>query len=508
MKNLPKMAGISMICALLFLGFATHASTGDTTTGAAISYTWSLLTYLNTQENAINSSFTTSYGKIYALFTKTWLNILKSVEYQSLVCLGAIKDESLLSQLQKSKTAFMISFKKDFIELENQILALEEKQDLQKSDNVNVFDSGTTYESEKATLKELIDAKVKLHKGFIANFETGYIAKNTEFLSMFQQYSAINKDLIKGIQDKMAKVQGVITAFSWVELIINIINAKITGLDNLIQKMEDAKNKWLDNLDKALQPLIDANSKKYKKLQTLVDELTQQKTYVVGQYQMDFDEYLTKNLQTRYDRSQYLALKDQINSFKAKFYTTTNQLNCSNILSPTDESAALLAKINSMKTAVNSWWAKIEKDGISAAFKDQLYSGFQSLYIQKFKQRYAEYANYVKEYIKVALRNFIASLVPTMTTDTTASAEKATTYVFTKPFKSGEYNEGIKALQNLLVTLQLYSWAIDGIYNKATKNAVYQFQLSKWLLKGYENKPSVWWRMWPATRNALNNATK
>jgi hypothetical protein len=69
---------------------------------------------------------------------------------------------------------------------------------------------------------------------------------------------------------------------------------------------------------------------------------------------MDFDEYLTKNLQTRYDRSQYLALKDQINSFKAKFYTTTNQLNCSNILSPTDESAALLAKINSMKTAVNS----------------------------------------------------------------------------------------------------------------------------------------------------------
>jgi hypothetical protein len=63
-------------------------------------------------------------------------------------------------------------------------------------------------------------------------------------------------------------------------------------------------------------------------------------------------------------------------------------------------------------------------------------------------------------------------------------------------------------LQNLLVTLQLYSWAIDGIYNKATKNAVYQFQLSKWLLKGYENKPSVWWRMWPATRNALNNATK
>jgi len=86
------------------------------------------------------------------------------VEYQSLVCFGAIKDESLLSLLQKDKTALTISFKKDFIELENQILALEEKKNLQESDGVNVFDLGTTYESEKAKLKELIDSKVKLHK--------------------------------------------------------------------------------------------------------------------------------------------------------------------------------------------------------------------------------------------------------------------------------------------------------------------------------------------------------
>jgi len=57
-----------------------------------------------------------------------------------------------------------ISFKKDFIDLENQILSLEEKQDMQEDNNVNVFDAGTTYESEKAQLKDLIDAKVKLHK--------------------------------------------------------------------------------------------------------------------------------------------------------------------------------------------------------------------------------------------------------------------------------------------------------------------------------------------------------
>jgi hypothetical protein len=69
-----------------------------------------------------------------------------------------------LSQIQKDKTALTIAFKQDFISLESQVLALEEKQALQESDNVNMFDVGTTYESEKAILKDLIDVKVNLHK--------------------------------------------------------------------------------------------------------------------------------------------------------------------------------------------------------------------------------------------------------------------------------------------------------------------------------------------------------
>jgi len=75
-----------------------------------------------------------------------------------------MKNESLLSALQKDKTALTIAFKKDFIDLENQVLDLEEKQNLQNNNNINVFDDGTTYEGEKAKLKELIDTKVQLHK--------------------------------------------------------------------------------------------------------------------------------------------------------------------------------------------------------------------------------------------------------------------------------------------------------------------------------------------------------
>ena len=39
MKNFSRIAGVLMICAFLFLGFATKASTGETTTGTTIAYT-------------------------------------------------------------------------------------------------------------------------------------------------------------------------------------------------------------------------------------------------------------------------------------------------------------------------------------------------------------------------------------------------------------------------------------------------------------------------------------
>ena len=259
-----------------------------------------------------------------------------------------------MAQLQNDKTSLTISFQKDFIDLENQISALEEKQSLQQDDNVNVFDAGTTYDSEKARLKDLIDTKVKLYQSLIKSFETNYTNKNTDFLSTYLQYSTANKDLVKGIENKMAKVQSVLDAFSGVTAIVNSINAKITGLDDLIQKMDTTKTNGLNTLDKTIQTLIDSNVKRYKKLQTLADELTNQKAYVIGEYQMDLDEYLTNNLQNRYNRTQYLTLKADVESFRSMYYTSTNQLNCSNILSTTDTSASLLTRIAAMNATVNS----------------------------------------------------------------------------------------------------------------------------------------------------------
>ncbi|MEI6118435.1 MAG: hypothetical protein WCP92_04275 [bacterium] len=48
----------------------------------------------------------------------------------------------------------------------------------------------------------------------MTNFGTSYLAKNTDFLTTYSQYSTANKDLVKNIQDKMTKVQGVLNVFS------------------------------------------------------------------------------------------------------------------------------------------------------------------------------------------------------------------------------------------------------------------------------------------------------
>jgi hypothetical protein len=65
---------------------------------------------------------------------------MQSVEYQSLICLGAMQDNSILSQMQKEKESLKIALLKNFVDLENQINSLEEKNHILKDSNINLFD--------------------------------------------------------------------------------------------------------------------------------------------------------------------------------------------------------------------------------------------------------------------------------------------------------------------------------------------------------------------------------
>jgi hypothetical protein len=501
------MFSVSLLC---LAGTSTYASTTGT-----VGYTWALLPYLTAQESWVSQLFDTTYNNVYTFFSKSWLNIIKSNDYQSLVCLGAMTEPSLLLQMQKDKLAIKTSFTKDFLEIKNQLADIEEKNTLQKANNVSLFASWTSYEIEKAKLKDAIDVKVKIHAAIISGFASTYTTKTTEFITNFQQYLTSNATLIQWITSKITKIQNIVNAFALVETTIAKITAKITGIDELSQKIETTKTNGIAALSTTMQSLITNTLKKYKKLQTTTDELDAQKLYIMGQFQLDLDEYLSSSVKNRYDHAKYLTLKNQIKTFSSKFYTSNNQFNCATILNPLDDTTSLMTQIATMNAEVNSWLAKIEKEGVSTTFKTQVYSWFQTEYLKKYKQRYAEYQAYLATYIKTALHALTQSLVPTPPTvpqvttwSLVSSGEKLPSVVFTKPFNNGEYNIKIKSLQQLMTNLQLYSWAIDGIYNKATKNAVHQFQLSKWLLKGYEKKPATRGWMGPATRAAINKLTK
>ncbi len=499
MKFSPKSLYILFLFLCSSVGMFAYADTGTT-------YTGSLTTYIQTEKDAISTSFDTIYSGIVTKFSQTGIVITKSIEYQWLVCLWAMQNQSLLTQLQKDKTSFKIAFNKDFVELEKKVSDLEEKKHLQDENGIIMFDSGTTYQSEKEKLKKEIDNKSQLHRSLMTNFANTYTTQINEFITIFQSYLAANQQLLSGIKAKMIKVQNVQNEFAKISSGIQAINQKIIGLDDLLQKMETAKTQGIIALDKILQSYISTTLKKYKKIQNISDELTTQKLYMMGQYQMDIDQYVAKNLAQRYDNYAYITLQDDVEDFVETYYSDTNQLNCKNILSSSDTSAQLLSKIASFQTQINSWLVIAQKNNITSSFKNQIYSWFQALYIQKFTQRYTEYKTYLRWYINSQLRD-LAALTPIQTPVETP-IQPPQKVLFTKPFKSGQYSEDIKSLQNILTTVWLYSWVIDGVYNPATKNAVYKFQLSKWLLKGYEKKQSVRWYFGPATRNAINNITK
>lgn len=80
MKFSSKLLCMGFLFLLTSIGVCAHADAGMT-------YTGSLTTYIQTEKDAISTSFDTIYSGIATKFSQTGLAITKSIEYQGLVCL-------------------------------------------------------------------------------------------------------------------------------------------------------------------------------------------------------------------------------------------------------------------------------------------------------------------------------------------------------------------------------------------------------------------------------------
>jgi len=75
---------------------------------------------------------------------------------------------------------------------------------------------------------------------------------------------------------------------------------------------------------------------------------------------------------------------------------------------------------------------------------------------------------------------------------------------FTEPYNNGTQNSKIWDLQDLLRHYGFYEWELTNTYDKKTVNAVHNFQVAMWILKAEDKTSAARWRMWPSTRNKLN----
>jgi hypothetical protein len=273
------------------------------------------------------------------------MTLLKTIDYQSLVCLGVLPSESLFSQLQIDKMNAKISFSKDFIELENKITALEEKYRLQQEHTLDLFNS-SYYDEEKKEIKADIDRIVGLHTGFIKTFESGYKTKILKFVSDYAQYLGQNKDLLQTINAKISKVQYLLNQEAKIESGIAAIyaNLQIQDIMNKIPLIQSSLQQvFLSNID----PYITTQVKKFKVLTTLSGELVSLKNATLQQYFTERDAYITKVLSPRYDYAQYQKTRQQLQAIKQQYYSG-NMLQCTQILSSSQNTSqeALLTEIN------------------------------------------------------------------------------------------------------------------------------------------------------------------
>jgi hypothetical protein len=342
-----------------------------------------LADYIKAEQTFVGTSFDASYQRIYTILQRTGMSLLKTVDYQSLVCLGVLPAQSIFAQLQTDKMNIKTSFTKDFIELENRLSSIEEKYRLQQENKLDFF-NGSSYQDAKTQLKADIDRITAVHTGFIQGFESGYKTKILKFISDYAQYLGQNKDLLQSINARIVKLQYLLNQESIIDSGINQLYSNLQ-IDEVMSKVPVLQNSLQQVFLSNITPYIDTQVKKFKALTLLSGALAQIKTNALEQYSKDKDVYLTQILSPWYNYAEYQKIKQQLQTIRATYYPS-DVLNCTKILSSVQDSTE-----QSLFTSVSSTTARI-LSGIalsktSASLKDKLLSGMQTFFSTSTSQK-------------------------------------------------------------------------------------------------------------------------
>lgn len=490
------------------------AATGTNQTWSDYTYSWDLSKYSESMKNSLITQIDSGYDKLYNDFQKTWLNIMKTVDYQSLVCLGAVSSDSgMFLNMQKDKQVLKWEILKSFADIEIDIATLEEKKRILEKNWVNLFSNG--YESEKKSLKKDIDDLVKLEKEKINKYTNNYSSKVKSFVQDFISYKSGNKELISWISDKIFKVKSMSDNYSWLVTKISELNSLLFASSTFELAINNLKKVALNNYENKIVKLAEKKVNTYKKLLWLESILDEEVSKSLDQYWVAFEESLSKVFSKIYRYDRYITLSETFEDLQDTYYPRW-KVNCKNILTSDNDNLSrkinLLNKdISDVLNSIETWKKLAQSDWYSKKFKTDIVWAITSFYKTPSSQVYKSFEKTVSDRIRELSNQNSSGLNQDVPTETTLNTwvdlwwiTVKQWFVFKNPFRLNEKNEDIKVLQQLLKKLSYYVGEVTWIYDSATLDAVYAFQKVNGILVWYENKPNVWWWMWPATRALLN----
>lgn len=515
MKTITKICLFIMFGLLNFAGISLADTTGD------------LLSDLTIQKTNIEKMYDDAYQNIYKQFQTSAIDVIKSINYQSLVCLGVMSESSFLQQMQNDNKNLKLSFLNSYSKLYTDASDIEQKNRIQKDSSVSLFASWSSYEIEKNKILSSLSGLLSINKQLSAQFQTSYENKIALFIKDVTDYTAKNQSLVLWVSSKINALKTMEEKFAWLSSDLMSYQAKLAGTGvAFFDKLQKLKSDSIYALDLQLQNLIKTNVKRYPILPMLSWELFVQKDYALWLYGIQFDEKLNLFLVQWYDNKEYISIKTQFDNIKSE-YINNNIYQCSKFINDITfdwKITSINNKINVFSVFINQWWSGLSLNKTWLDFQKSVLNRFSSF--SKEQQKSIDlFKTVIKQKITALLDESKKTNSQIISTGSVISMNTGSilnnsinnstnkynidpNFYFSKPFTKNQKNASIKILQQLLSNINYYTWAINWVYNTQTKNNVYDFQMANWLLIWYEKRPQSRWWMGPATRQKLNEIIK
>ncbi len=472
-----------------FLGMTLASSGNISLSTQLVNDKDTLLTQIQTSQETLSSEYTRVLGPE-----------IQTANYQSLICLGVIKDESLLQDMEGELWLLKTNLLQDYVNINADIFNLLNQY------SVGLIDDNT-YLTQYHKLTLDVQSFYDNNKVMIDQTYNKYLQKIFNTVEENKAYTQNNSELLSSINSKITKIQSTVNQFKLLEEgVFEINNALNLHQWSFFDTIQNTKIATVHMLQDEINQQIKKYDRKYTNNPELKKSYEQQRDSIVQNFSDKLDSIIHDSIGSWYDADQYEYLKTQIDLIKNRFYeenSSGEKLNCTKVIATDLDLDGYINDIEletkALKKDVSRGvWALIAVDS-GVDIRQELLKSLKDAYISQYNKSIISFKNFVKTHNTISSSVIPQDTVKTQNIDVLALKK----FIFNSPFKKGEISEGVKQLQLLLNKLWYYHGQIFGKYDTPTIEAVYQFQLAKWILKGVPWETAQGY-MWPSTRNALN----